>query len=82
MAWQNVTVDLGKDQIPAMMKGDQLDMPAVVELGNSITVNKKSYQVLSHKLDERDNRYLIQLAMASSTKEKESSDGKSSKGRS
>lgn len=82
MAWQNVTVDLGKDQIPAMMKGDQLDMPAVVELGNSITVNKKSYQVLSHKLDERDNRYLIQLAMASSTKEKESSDGKSVKGRS
>lgn len=82
MAWQKVTVDLGKDQIPAMMNGDQLDMPAVVELGNSITVNKKSYQVLSHKLDERDNRYLIQLAMASSTKEKESSDGKSSKGRS
>ena len=82
MAWQKVTVDLGKDQIPAMMNGDQLDMPAVVDLGNSITVNKKSYQVLSHKLDERDNRYLIQLAMASSTKEKESSDGKSSKGRS
>ena len=82
MAWQKVTVDLGKDQIPAMMNGDQLDMPAVVDLGNSITVNKKSYQVLSHKLDERDNRYLIQLAMASSTKEKESSDGKSAKGRS
>lgn len=82
MAWQKVTVDLGKDQIPAMMKGDQLDMPAIVDVGNSITVNKKSYQVLSHKLDERDNRYLIQLAMASSTKEKESSDGKSVKGRS
>lgn len=82
MAWQKVTVDLGKDQIPAMMKGDQLDMPAIVDVGNSITVNKKSYQVLSHKLDERDNRYLIQLAMASTTKEKESSDGKSSKGRS
>ena len=82
MAWQNVTVDSGKNQIPAMMNGDQLDMPAVIDLGDSITVNKKSYQVLSHKLDERDNRYLIQLAMASSTKEKESSDGKSSKGRS
>lgn len=81
MAWQNVTVDSGKNQIRAMMNGDQLDMPAVIDLGDSITVNKKSYQVLSFKHDERDNRYLIQLAMASSTKEKEQSDGKSVKGR-
>ena len=44
MAWQNVTVDSGKNQIPAMMNGDQLDMPAVIDLGDSITVNKKSYQ--------------------------------------
>lgn len=82
MAWLEVTVEIGKDKISAMQKDNLLDMPAVVDLGDSITVNKKSYQVLSFKHDERDNRYLIQLAMASLTKEKESSDGKSVKGRS
>lgn len=82
MTWQNVTVDLGKDKIPAMMKGNELNMPAIVDLGDTITVNKKEYLVSSYIHDERDDRYLIQLAMASSKKEKESSDGKSSKGRS
>ena len=57
----------------------QIEMPNVIELGDSINVDGKYYKVSSFEVDERDDRLKIKLAMASTKKEK--SDDKPTKGR-
>lgn len=79
MAWNKVNVSVGKDKVVADMNGSDLEMPNVIELGESINVDGKSYKVSSFELDERDDRLKIKLAMASPKKEK--SDDKPIKGR-
>ena len=79
MAWNKVNVSVGKDKVVADMNGSDLEMPNVIELGDSINIDGKSYKVSSFKIDERDDRLKIKLAMASPKKEK--SDDKPIKGR-
>ena len=79
MAWNKVNVSVGKDKVVADMNGSDLEMPNVIEVGESINVDGKSYKVSSFELDERDDRLKIKLAMASPKKEK--SDDKPIKGR-
>ena len=81
MAWLEVTVKGAKGNIPAMLNGDVLEVAN--QLGkdpSDVTVDGKSYKVLSNSVDERDDIITIKLAMASTTKEK--SDDKPTKGRS
>ena len=78
MAWNKVNVSVGKDKVVADMNGEDLEMPNVIELGDSINVDGKSYKVSSFEVDERDDRLKIKLAMASTKKEK--SDDKPTKG--
>jgi len=70
MAWNKVNVSVGKTKVVADMNGTDLEMPNVVELGDSINVDGKTYQVSSFEVDERDDRLKIKLAMASNKKEK------------
>jgi len=80
MAWQSVTVKGAKGNIPAMLNGDVLEVAN--QLGkdpSDVTVDGKSYKVLSSSVDGRDDIITIKLAMASTTKEK--SDDKPTKGR-
>ena len=80
MSWQSVTVKGTKGDIPANLNGDLLDVPN--QLGKdpkSVIIDGKTYQILSSQLDERDDVLKIQLATASTKKEK--SDDKPTKGR-
>jgi len=80
MAWEQVKVKGSKGDIPAMLKGDVLELPN--QLGkkpSEVSVDGKTYKILSSSVDERDNVILIKLAMASTKQEK--SDDKPTKGR-
>tara|TARA_R100000654_G_scaffold59224_1_gene85952 strand:- start:506 stop:751 length:246 start_codon:yes stop_codon:yes gene_type:complete len=80
MAWKTVEVKGSKGNISAMLNGDMLEVPN--ELGKNpttVVVDGKTYNILSCVLDERDNILKIQLATASTKKEK--SDDKPTKGR-
>ena len=80
MAWEQVKVKGSKGDIPAMINGDVLEVAN--QLGkdpSDVTVDGKSYKVLSSSVDERDDIILIKLAMASTKQEK--SDDKPTKGR-
>ena len=73
MAWEVVQGISGKNQIQGMMNGDVVEVPNFLgknDMPSNITVGKKSYEVLSHIIDERDNILKISLAMASTKKEK------------
>ena len=70
MAWNKVNVSVGKNKVVADMNGTDLEMPNVIELGDSINIDGKSYKVSSFEIDERDDRLKIKLAMASNNKEK------------
>ena len=80
MAWEQVKVKGSKGNIVGMLKDDELELPN--QLGkdpSEVTVDGKSYKVLSSSVDERDDIILIKLAMASTKQEK--SDDKPTKGR-
>ena len=80
MAWIKVLAKSGNDTIDGLMNGDMLEIPNVLKDPKTIGIDKKSYSVLSSSIDERDNILKIQLAMASTKKEK--SDDKPNEGRS
>ena len=83
MSWNKVQLDLGNEKINAFLKHDesQLCLENIIELGDSVKVNKKEYQVLSSTVDHRDNLLTIDLAKASKPKKKEKkSDDKQTKG--
>lgn len=83
MSWNKVQLDLGNEKINAFLKHDesQLCLENIIELGDSVKVNKKEYQVLSSTVDHRDNLLTIDLAKASKPKKKEKkSDDKQIKG--
>ena len=80
MAWKTVEIKGSKGNISAMLNGDMLEVPN--KLGKNpttVVVDGKTYNILSCVLDERDNILKIQLATASTKKEK--SDDKPTKGR-
>ena len=78
MAWEKCKVSLGKGKHDAQLKGSQIFLPFEkgMKVGDSISLNGKSMQVNSWELDPREEALIIDLAMASSEKEKEKSDGK------
>ena len=82
MAWHRVQIDLGDDSVDAMMFADksQLRVANVIEVGDSIKVDKKTYKVVSSVIDVRDNFLTLNLAKASKSKEKKSDDSKQVKG--
>ena len=49
MAWHRVQIDLGDESVDAMMSADksQLEVANVIEVGDSIKVDKKTYKVVS-----------------------------------
>jgi|TARA_R100000149_G_scaffold29743_1_gene11421 hypothetical protein len=82
MAWKEVTVKNGKDKIDAFLKGDQLNLPN--KLGKDqqqVTVDGKTYKVLSQVIDTRDDviTYTLELAGAS-PKEKGEANAESNEG--
>lgn len=81
MSWNKVKVQVGKDQIDALFDGENLEIPNVIEVGDTMKVDGKEYQVVSSIIDIRDDILKIQLAGASkSKKEKKSDDNKQTKG--
>lgn len=82
MSWNKVQLDLGNEKINAFLKHDesQLCLENIIELGDSVKVNKKEYQVLSSTVDHRDNLLTIDLANASKPKKEKKSDDKQTKG--
>ena len=82
MAWHRVQIDLGDESVDAMMSADksQLEVANVIEVGDSIKVDKKTYKVVSSVIDVRDNFLTLNLAKASKPKEKKSDDNKQVKG--
>tara|TARA_R100001510_G_C7537834_1_gene126640 strand:- start:158 stop:412 length:255 start_codon:yes stop_codon:yes gene_type:complete len=82
MAWKEVTVKNGKDKIDAFLKGNQLNLPN--KLGKDqqqVTVDGKTYKVLSQVIDTRDDviTYTLELAGAS-PKEKGEANAESNEG--
>tara|TARA_R100001510_G_scaffold51073_1_gene50592 strand:+ start:230 stop:478 length:249 start_codon:yes stop_codon:yes gene_type:complete len=82
MAWNRVQIDLGGESVDAMLSTDetQLEVANIIEVGDTIKVNKKTYKVLSSILNVQDNFLTLNLAKASKPKEKKSDDNKQVKG--
>ena len=82
MAWNRVQIDLGGESVDAMLSTDetQLEVANIIEVGDTIKVNKKTYKVLSSILNVQDNFLTLNLAKASKPKEKKSDDSKQVKG--
>ena len=70
MSWHEVAVKVGEQSLSGMLNDSLLQIPYVEDLGESITVNRKDYKVISFMVDHRDNILKIILAKASPTKEK------------
>ena len=81
MAWNKVKVSVDGENIPAMLKHDEseLEISNVLEVGDSIKVGKKNFDVLSTTINHIDNLLNIKLAVASPVKG--AKNGKSPKGR-
>ena len=81
MAWNKVKVSVDGESISAMLKHDEseLEISNVLEVGDSIKVGKKNFDVLSTTINHTDNLLNIKLANASPVKG--AKNGKSPKGR-
>lgn len=81
MAWKKVKVIVGKEKIDAVFDGSNLDMPNIIDVGDSINIDNKEYDVVSSVVDYRDDILKINLAGASKPIKKEKkSDDKQTKG--
>ena len=67
MAWKSVTVKQGSDSIEALMQGDMIELPNFlgknVDEPTTISVDGKSYKVISVSLDARDDILKIKLEL-------------------
>ena len=79
MAWNKVTVLDGKNKIPAWQNGERLNLPNKLgENPTSVSVDGKTYKVLSFSVDSRDDIINITLEHPiGSPKEKGEPDGES-----
>lgn len=78
MAWKEVSVKNGKDNIPAFMRGAELELPN--KLGKdpqSVMIDGKTYKVLSNVIDTRDDRITLKLELAGARQQEKGSDDKS-----
>ena len=46
MAWKKVKVIVGKEKIDAVFDGSNLDMPNIIDVGDSINIDNKEYDVV------------------------------------
>jgi len=75
MSWQSVTVKLGGDEYDAMMRGDEIFVPLMVdEELPIIEVDGKSREVLSVRVDERDDVVYVTVKPDGSTERSKSDD--------
>ena len=86
MAWKNVLVKEGGKEIPAVMQGDILELPNFLDKDKddptTLSVDGKSYKVVSVSLDTRDDilKLKLELPMGSpTTKGQGESNGESTK---
>ena len=82
MSWNKVHIDVGGETVNAYLKHDesQLECKNIIEVGDSIKVNKKEYIVLSSYVEYTKDSLIINLAKASKPKKKEKkSDDKQTK---
>ena len=82
MAWKKVSIDVDGESIKGSLKLDetQLFISNIIDLGETIKVDKKEYKILSSSIDTRDNKLIINLANASKPKKEKKSDDKQTKG--
>lgn len=78
MAWEEVEIKVDDLILKGYMKGNDLNIPNQLELGDSIRVKNKDYMIASYEVDERDDILMIKLADASP--KKGAKNGKSPKG--
>ena len=80
MAWVKINIKVDNEVISAFKKDNQIQMPNMLEIGDSINIDNKNYAVLSSSVNYRDDILIINLADASKPKKEKKSDGKSTKG--
>ena len=82
MAWKKVSIDVDGESMKGSLKLDetQLFISNIIDLGETIKVDKKEYKILSSSIDTRDNKLTINLAKASKPKKEKKSDDKQTKG--
>jgi len=82
MSWNKVQLDVSGEKINAFLKHDesQLSIENVIEVGETVKVDKKEFKVLSSSINYRDNLLILELAMASKPKKEKKSDDKQTKG--
>ena len=78
MAWLEVTVKAGKEEVPALFNGMQVDLPNHIKVGESIKIDDVDYKVIKAIPDSRDEITHVILANAKDKGEK--SDDESTKG--
>ena len=64
MAWVEVTVKAGKQEVPALFNGMQVDLPRSVKVGESVKIDGVDYKVLNAIPDSRDEITHVILANA------------------
>mgnify|MGYP003112559184 FL=1 len=64
MAWVEVTVKAGKEEVPALFNGMQVDLPSHIKVGESIKLNDVDYKVINTIPDSRDEITHVILANA------------------
>tara|TARA_R110000868_G_scaffold107594_2_gene294345 strand:- start:786 stop:1034 length:249 start_codon:yes stop_codon:yes gene_type:complete len=82
MSWSKIKIDADGEKLNAFINHDSTEICInnIVELGETVKVDKKEYKVLSSSVDIVSDMLTIKvLAKASQPKEKKS-DGKSTQG--
>jgi hypothetical protein len=82
MSWSRIKIDADGEKLNAFINHDKTEICIhnIIDIGDSVKVGNKEYQVLSSSIDTVSDMLTIKvLAKASKPKEKKS-DGKSTKG--
>jgi hypothetical protein len=72
MSWSEITIKKGKDDIQAMMRGNEVMVANVLGASpKEVNIDGKAFKVSQFRLDERDNVVYIMLAGAGANTAKE-----------
>jgi len=78
MAWHNVVVQSGKDEVEAMRRGNEVQLANSIGEPKTIKVDGASHKVDYSVIDERDD--VITFVLAGAGNKKEKSDDKPDEG--
>jgi hypothetical protein len=82
MSWQSVKIKVDGNEYDAMMRGDELFIPMLVEEAlPTIEVDGKSREVLSVRVDERDSVVYVTVKPANAKMKRSKSDDEPVEGR-